>query len=113
MGPRRISRLSFQLFLIDLIAIPIGLVVASWLRWVLPYGQDLPVSAVTLPFPVYLLITMPATVGFSVFSRELVLLLSTVEYEASASVVPFLALSNTIWGVVAIVSIGYGIAKKS
>jgi O-antigen/teichoic acid export membrane protein len=64
-------------------------------------------------FTYYLLVTMLATVGLSVFSRELVLLLSTVEYEASASVVPFLSLSNTIWGAVVIVAIGYDIAKKS
>ncbi len=57
MGPRRIPRLSLQLFITDLLIIPAGLAVASWLRWVLPYGKDLPVSAVTLPFPVYLLIT--------------------------------------------------------
>ena len=56
---------------------------------------------------------MLATVGLSVFCRELVLLLSTVEYEASASVVPYLSLANTIWGAVAIVGIGYGIAKRS
>lgn len=58
MGPRRISRLSFQLFLIDLLIILIGLAITSWLRWVFPFGQDLPGSAVNLPFPVYLTITL-------------------------------------------------------
>jgi len=58
MGPRRIPRLSLQLFLTDLLIIPAGLAIASWLRWVLPFGQDLPRSAVNLPFPVYLLITL-------------------------------------------------------
>ena len=57
MGPRRISRLSLQLFLTDLLIIPAGLAIASWLRWVLPFGQDLPRSAVNLPFIVYLLVT--------------------------------------------------------
>jgi exopolysaccharide biosynthesis polyprenyl glycosylphosphotransferase len=58
MGPRRISRLSVQLFLTDLLIIPIGLAVASWLRWVLPFGQELPPSAIYLPFLVYLMVTI-------------------------------------------------------
>ena len=58
MGPRRISRLSLQLFLTDLLIIPAGLAIASWLRWVLPFGQDLPRSAVNLPLIVYLLVTL-------------------------------------------------------
>jgi O-antigen/teichoic acid export membrane protein len=75
--------------------------------------EDLARSTYSKVLTYYLMVTMPATVGLSVFSRELVLLLSTVEYEAAASVVPFLSLSNTIWGAVVIVAIGYGIAKKS
>ena len=58
MGPRRISRLSLQLFLTDLLIIPIGLAVSSWLRWVLPFGQELPPSAIYLPFLVYLMVTL-------------------------------------------------------
>jgi exopolysaccharide biosynthesis polyprenyl glycosylphosphotransferase len=58
MGPYRIPRLSLQLFLTDLLIIPIGLAVASWLRWVVPYGQDIPRSAVNLPLGVYLLVTL-------------------------------------------------------
>jgi len=58
MGPRRISRLSLQLFLTDLVIIPIGLAVASWLRWVLPFGQELQLSAFSLPFLVYLMVTL-------------------------------------------------------
>jgi len=58
MGPRRIPRLSLQLFLTDLLIIPAGLAIASWLRWVLPFGQELPRSAVNLPFIVYLLVTV-------------------------------------------------------
>ena len=58
MGSQRIPRLSIQLFLTDLLIIPAGLAIASWLRRVLPYGQDLPRSAINLPFLVYLLITL-------------------------------------------------------
>jgi exopolysaccharide biosynthesis polyprenyl glycosylphosphotransferase len=47
-----------QLFLTDLFIIPAGLAIASWLRWVLPFGQELPRSAVNLPFIVYLLVTL-------------------------------------------------------
>ena len=57
MGPRRISRLSLQLFLTDLLIIPAGLAFASWLRWVLPFGQELSPMAHFLPIPAYLLIT--------------------------------------------------------
>ena len=58
MGPHRIPRLSLQLFLTDLLIIPAGLAIASRLRWILPFGQELPLSSVTLPFQVYLLITL-------------------------------------------------------
>ena len=58
MGSRRISRLSFQLFLTDLLLIPIGLAIASWLRWLLPFGQDIPLSALYLPFLVYVMVTL-------------------------------------------------------
>ena len=58
MGPRRIPRLSLQLFLTDLLIIPAGLAIASWLRWTLPFGQELPRSAVNLPFLVYVLVTL-------------------------------------------------------
>ena len=58
MGTRRIPRLSLQLFITDILIIPAGLAVASWLRWVLPYGQDLTSSAINLPFLVYLLVTL-------------------------------------------------------
>ena len=57
MGPSRFQRLSLQLFITDLILIPSALFLASWLRWVLPFGQDIPLSAVNLPLVVYLMIT--------------------------------------------------------
>ncbi len=57
MGPRRIPRLSLQLFITDVLIIPAGVAVASWLRWELPLGQDLSLAAVNLPLLVYLLIT--------------------------------------------------------
>ena len=58
MGPRRISRLSLQLFLSDLLLIPAGLAIASWLRWALPFGQELPLPALYLPPLVYVLVTL-------------------------------------------------------
>jgi len=61
----------------------------------------------------YLIVTLIAAVSLSIFSRELVLLLSTPVYEESASTIPFLALSATFWGAAVIVGIGYGIAKRS
>ena len=58
MGSRRISRLSLQLFLSDLLLIPAGLAIASWLRWALPFGQELPLPALYLPPLVYVLVTL-------------------------------------------------------
>ena len=58
MESRRIPRLSLQLFITDIIIIPAGLAVASWLRWVLPFGQELSISSVNLPFLVYMLVTL-------------------------------------------------------
>ena len=55
MGRRRSSPLSVQLFLADLVLVPVGLVLATWLRSTLPFGQGgaLPEAAVRLPWFVY------------------------------------------------------------
>jgi hypothetical protein len=55
MGQGKISRLSIQLFILDLIFTPVGLYFASQLRILLPYGQELPDEAAILPWQVYLL----------------------------------------------------------
>jgi len=55
MGPGKISRLSIQLFVLDIAVTPIGLFIASRLRILLPYGQELPAESINLPWPVYLL----------------------------------------------------------
>jgi exopolysaccharide biosynthesis polyprenyl glycosylphosphotransferase len=55
MGQGKISRLSIQLFLLDLIFTPIGLFAASQLRILLPYGQELPDEATILPWQVYII----------------------------------------------------------
>ena len=49
------SRLSIQLFLLDLLLTPVGLWLASQVRILLPYGQDLPAEAAQLPWPVYIM----------------------------------------------------------
>jgi O-antigen/teichoic acid export membrane protein len=61
----------------------------------------------------FLLVSLTATVGLSVFGREAILILATPDYEASATLVPWLGLGSVAWGVVYIVGIGTGIAKKS
>jgi len=61
----------------------------------------------------FLLVALIATVSVSVFAREGILVLAPATYQESAVVVPFLAYSAISWGCVYIVSIGYGIAKKS
>ena len=55
MGPGKISRLSIQLFVLDIAVTPIGLFIASRLRLLLPYGQELSAESINLPWPVYLL----------------------------------------------------------
>lgn len=55
MGQGKISRLSIQLFLLDLIFTPIGLFAASQLRILLPYGLELPDEATILPLQVYII----------------------------------------------------------
>ncbi len=58
MGNHQIPRLSKQLFVADLLLIPVGLAIASWLRVILPFGQELPPSAASLPLLVYLAATL-------------------------------------------------------
>jgi len=56
MGSGRISPLSLQLLLADLVLVPVALVLSTWLRATLPIGQGgaLPLKAVQLPWFVYL-----------------------------------------------------------
>jgi exopolysaccharide biosynthesis polyprenyl glycosylphosphotransferase len=58
MGSYRIPRLSVQLFIFDILLVPVGLAIASWLRVFLPFGQDLSTSATILPLLVYLAATL-------------------------------------------------------
>lgn len=55
MGQGKISRLSIQLFILDLIITPVGLYLASQLRILLPYGLEMPDEAALLPWQVYLI----------------------------------------------------------
>jgi O-antigen/teichoic acid export membrane protein len=61
----------------------------------------------------FLLVSLFITVGLSLFGREAILILATPDYEKSAVLVPWLSLGSVAWGVVYIVGIGAGIAKKS
>jgi exopolysaccharide biosynthesis polyprenyl glycosylphosphotransferase len=53
MGNGKISRLSIQLFILDLVFTPLGLYLASHLRNLLPYGNPMPPEAAFLPWQVY------------------------------------------------------------
>jgi exopolysaccharide biosynthesis polyprenyl glycosylphosphotransferase len=57
MGRKRLSPLSIQLLLADLILVPVALVLATWLRASLPIGQGgaLPLDAIRLPSFVYVI----------------------------------------------------------
>lgn len=52
---RRISRVLILLFVADLLLTPVGLLLASRMRELLPYGQPLGPEGAALPLPVYLL----------------------------------------------------------
>ncbi len=55
MKSSRLSPLSVQLFIIDVLLTPLGLALASYLRAMLPFGRTgaLPVESTSLPWPVY------------------------------------------------------------
>ncbi|NIM96329.1 MAG: hypothetical protein GTO18_21740, partial [Anaerolineales bacterium] len=55
MGKGKISRLSIQLFILDLVFIPVALYIASRMRALLPYGKEMPTEATELPWQVYIL----------------------------------------------------------
>lgn len=57
MSRQRISPLSVQLLLADLVIVPVALVLSTWLRATLPFGPggDLSLEAVQLPWFVYLI----------------------------------------------------------
>jgi len=56
MGSSKVSPLSIQLFLLDLLLTPLGLAISSLLRTALPFGRtgSLPAENTSLPWPVYL-----------------------------------------------------------
>jgi exopolysaccharide biosynthesis polyprenyl glycosylphosphotransferase len=56
MKSRRISRLSLQLMIVDAVLIPVAIAIAGWLRWNLPFGQELSRVSTSLPWAVYLII---------------------------------------------------------
>ena len=76
MTHRRLSRLSVQLFLGDLLLIPLGLLIAARLRLLLPFGLSLSEQTAQLPFGVYLVAIVcwaTSLVIYSVYEPERVL----------------------------------------
>jgi exopolysaccharide biosynthesis polyprenyl glycosylphosphotransferase len=65
MRQQRVTRLSIQLFLLDIILTPIALYTASVVRILLPYGQQLSPEAAIIPWPVYLVATGCTAVAFT------------------------------------------------
>jgi len=61
----------------------------------------------------FLIFSIGATVGLSLFGREVTNLLATRVYESSASLVPLLCFSSICWVALYIVGMGVGIAKKT
>ncbi|MEJ2013706.1 MAG: sugar transferase [Anaerolineales bacterium] len=55
MKTQRISPITLRLFLLDFLAVPTGIFLASKLRLLLPFGLPLPESSAVLPLTVYLL----------------------------------------------------------
>ena len=48
----RFPRLSLQLFVVDLIVTPMGMLLATWARQMLPFGQALRPESAVLPWPI-------------------------------------------------------------
>jgi O-antigen/teichoic acid export membrane protein len=61
----------------------------------------------------FTLFSMFAAVVLSLFSRELILILASTVYEKGSSLVIVYSLSSILWGVLYIVGIGTGLAKKN
>lgn len=61
----------------------------------------------------FVLGTLIAAVGLSLFAREALLLLATTKYEASYKLVPLLLYGTISWGMVGVVAIACEIGKKS
>lgn len=61
----------------------------------------------------FMLFSMSAGIGISIFSRELILVLATQQYERGAPLVFIYALSSILWVALYIVGMGTGIAKKN
>jgi O-antigen/teichoic acid export membrane protein len=61
----------------------------------------------------FTLFSMFGAVVLSLFSRELILILASSVYEKGASLVIVYSLSSVLWGVLYIVGIGTGLAKKN
>lgn len=61
----------------------------------------------------FTLFSMFASLILSLFSRELILILASSVYEKGSSLVIIYLLSSVLWGIVYIVGIGTGIAKKN
>jgi len=67
MGRGRISPLSVQLLMADVVLVPVALVLATWLRASLPIGQSgaLPLEAIQLPWYVYVIAVFAWSGGLS------------------------------------------------
>jgi len=61
----------------------------------------------------YLLISGVLVTGLGVFSEDLIRVLATKAYLSVSSLIPVLAFSAVLWGVVDIVGIGYFLVRKS
>jgi O-antigen/teichoic acid export membrane protein len=61
----------------------------------------------------FLIFSMGLLVILSLFAREIIILLATATYEATASLVPILCFSLICWAMLYIVGMGAGIAKKT
>jgi exopolysaccharide biosynthesis polyprenyl glycosylphosphotransferase len=64
MRQQRVTRLSIQLFILDIVLTPIALLLASALRSLLPFGQELAPGAAVFPLLIYLLAPLCTSVTF-------------------------------------------------
>jgi O-antigen/teichoic acid export membrane protein len=88
---------------------------AAWGPYAYNLSTDRELARVTYGkiFTLFMLTTLSASLGLSLFSRELILLLATAVYEKGYSLVFLYSFSSVLWVGMYILGMGTGLAKKN
>ena len=88
---------------------------AAWGPYAYHLSTDRELARITYGkiFTLFMLATLLASLGLSLFSRELILLLATAVYEEGYSLVFLYSFSSVLWVGMYILGMGTGLAKKN